>query len=275
MQKKHKEYYAIQLKFLLENKDRANLLYLYCQLRQYTIDRAGYIPQEVLDSLSNHKRYVLLPKLRKLGWVVENKLISTSTILQLQDPDNPINLACVKLNYKLLNNLKKFKAFIFASLEAYILRGKYSSETKGIERIDRDTHKLKRQRVNRGETIYRTERTDKNGLLSKKRCDSDLLHSYISHSMLEKWGYKKRTISRLRKFGINKYRRFLIFSDRYNEKAYFSKVNQTYVTLTPVKVTVPMGYIYYTNYNNTVKGTSDNQGFVCISPRLNTSQFSK
>lgn len=255
------------LRFLLDNHKSSNLLYLYSWLRMHTINNAGYIPEAILNSLSNHKRYVLIPKLRKLGWISGIKLTSVVKIIEFNHPNELSNNICVKLNYKHLKSNKSLKAFILASLEAYMLKGKYQSEVKGIYRIDRDTKKLYRQQIKRAEP-FKTLRLNKNGKLSVKKSSTDTLTSSISHSMLAKWGFNKRSISRLRQMGINSYKRVFLESDGYSSNSFFSKKINNFITYLPTQVTCKLNYIYYINYNiyNNKANSSPESNFLNYCP---------
>lgn len=245
MKGKHLKGYPIQLRFLTDNKKRINLLYLYCRLRRHSIDFAGYIPKNVFESLTHHQKFVLIPKMRSLGWLDENnKLNSITKILAKSDNIRGVNIF-VDLDFHYLENIKKFKSFILASIEAYILRGKLTAETKGYYVKNPITGKTKRQRVVRSDAkTYATQKISKGGGLSSKNSVSDTLSAPISHSMLSNWGYSTATISRLRKEKINKYERILLTNqDKFNDKVFFSSLNKCYCKFLPTRVSCSFSQI--------------------------------
>lgn len=245
--------YTIQLRFLQDNRKSANALHLYCLLRRYSIDKAGYVPKDVISSLSRNQKERLIPQIIKNGWAewVKDvlKLKSTERILKELHPGETANNICVKLDYGYLISVKKLKEFIFSSVEAYILKGKYISETKGHLEIDRDTKRFVRQPIKREDNSgYQTIRLSENGSLSKEKAVSDLLTSKISHKMLSSWGYSSKEVSRLRKSGINHYKReFSNKVDKYGNDSFFSKKNKVFVKCLPTNVTCPYSFTFFFN----------------------------
>lgn len=249
----HARSYAIPLRFLLENRDNITLLYLYCRLRQLTIDKAGYIKPGMMSGFTHRDKYVKIPKMRKLGWIdQDNKLISTSKIVHYNHPYDQANYITVKLNYKYLKSLKSFKEYIFSTVEAYILKGKYKSETKGYLVQNRD-YTVDRKRINRGNdspnaTKRITDITQKGEFVfSAKKSNDDLLCSQISVSMLKKWGYSQRSISRLRKGNINHYRTsFQKFEiPPHDIGCFYAKSIKSWIRKNPTQVIVPYKSVYY------------------------------
>ncbi len=247
--------YTIQLRFLQDNRKSANALHLYCYLRRYSIDRAGYVPKDIMASLSRNQKERLIPFLLKKGWAVwvkdVLKLKSSERILAEMNPGETANSICVKLDYDYLISVKKLKEFIFSSVEAYILKGKYISETKGHLEVDRDTKRFVRQPIKREDNSgHQTIRLSKNGSLSKEKAVSDLLSSKISHQMLSSWGYSSKEVSRLRKSGINTYKReFSNKVDKYGNDCFFSKKNKIFVKCLPTTVTCSYSSTFFFNSN--------------------------
>ena len=245
--------YSIPLRFLHENRKSANILHLYCLLRKESIDRAGYVPNEYLSTLTRNQRDILIPKLIEKGWgtwirgVI--KLTSVQKIIESENGCEIANFINVKLKHEYLSSVKRLKEFIFASVESYILKGKYISETKGHLETDRETKKVARQqRIKRDQDDFKTKRLSQNGELSKVKLVSDVLSSKISRSMLANWGYNEKEVSRLRKGEINRYKReFTKNCDKYAGNCFFSNKSKSFIKCAPTTVISSASLCYYFN----------------------------
>ena len=99
--------FTVPVRFLVENKERLNLLYTYLWMRMYAIDQAGYIPKSVNKTLSQNVKYRLIPQLIKLGWMESpTKLVSIQRILEKEYPNEHLNNIQTQVSYEFLKNKK-------------------------------------------------------------------------------------------------------------------------------------------------------------------------
>jgi hypothetical protein len=247
----HDGSFTVPLRFLIDNKKEINALYLFLKLRKVAIDKAGYVPKDFYNSLTRNEKERIIPKLYQKGWISKIrgniKLNSIPRILETNHSGDVANGICVKVLYTFLESPKRLKEFILAALESYILKGKYISETKGHLEIDRDTKRLVRQqKKSRNFCGFETKRYSPQGQLSKQKSVYDLLSSRISHSMLIRWGYNSKQISRLRKGNINQYtKEFSKDVDPYSEKSFYSPKFKTHIKILPTKVESAYGLTFF------------------------------
>lgn len=225
------------------------------------MDRAGYIPKQVLNQLTHRNRYVNIPKMRKLGWITEkNQLISVKKILNTYNPDSTCaNKVHITFDFKYLDCINLFKDYIFALTEQYILSGKYLSETRGYRVFDRDQRRYVRERAKRTEesgfkTVLNKYKPKKSGfetfsgntlgLIPMEDCT---LTSRISHSMLENWGYNSRTISRRRKGNINSYKAREFVKSDCEKKSHYNRKLKKKIKYLPIEVTGDKKKFFFAN----------------------------
>ena len=270
--------FTVPVRFLVENKERLNLLYTYLWMRKYAIDQAGYIPKSVNKTLSQNVKYRLIPQLIKLGWMESpTKLVSIQRILEKEYPNEHLNNIQTQVSYEFLKNKKLLKSYIFSLVEQYIIQGKHRAEKYGYKSIDRETKKLTRQRIdisNRQDLYKCTSRampprgglrstvTEQelpyNLLLSVKYIGNSMSGcvSRISYSMMKEWGYSERTVARLRKSSLNNYgEREFIYSDEEGKSSY-SRKYRMHIKYLPIIVAVPLTNIYYWDFDKRRENTT-------------------
>lgn len=253
----HEESFSIPLRFLSDNKHNITELRTYLWLRSISIDSGGYTPENYIKKFKRNTRERIIPKLIKKGWVTKagNRLKITS-VYKLVNKDHPNcmanNMMC-KLDYSIIPDKNKLKKFIFAMIETYIMQGKYISENKGYLAIDRETKQLKRQRIIKSDSDQTSTKKVKGGqgeLKNLTTVGKTYLTSRLAYSIIEKWGYSNREISRLRKDGYNRYGpKQMKRSVRFDGGNFYSFKHKAFFRFLPTQVIVRSGRVFYKKYN--------------------------
>lgn len=128
---------SIQSNISFNNKYAKNVveLYLFYRLRMYASIRGGYIDG---FQFSKTEKYDILPKIKKMGWIIDNKVCKYRNLLN--------NDSCATSTFNLteydLTSLDSFKAILIASCEKYLIDKKhkinegkaYKYETTGFKK---------------------------------------------------------------------------------------------------------------------------------------------
>lgn len=114
-------------------------LYLLCKLRLHCMDNGGSFKK---FSFSKNERYNILPNLEKLGWVnVEsNRVVKYRNILLSSKVDLGISFEIGNVH---LQSIKRFKGFLLAINERYVLDYKKNANYKhplNVVNVSDDSH---------------------------------------------------------------------------------------------------------------------------------------
>jgi hypothetical protein len=171
------------------------LLYLFYRLRMYAMSRGGSI---VGFKFTKSEKYVTFSSLKELGWVNNDKVNSYRGILK-----NNVTLSIsTQITKEDLVSLDKFKGFLIASAEAYILhRNNKIQNKRAFKSIGGDF-------IERNWNYGEASSNVKFWLKSKKISfnDAPAIIGRVYVSILETMmGISSRTITRWRKHSVNKY----------------------------------------------------------------------
>jgi hypothetical protein len=174
---------------------RVNELYLFYRLRVYASSHGGAIDG---FNFSSHEKYRLLPELKRIGWVKDNRVVNYRALCNRLEAVG----IWVRMPYSVLESLKAFKGFLIAASEAYILRRNNRLQERKSIVYEKKSHTFeKKDWVSRHGSAF---------WLKVKKIDLDDVSCTIGRvyvSTLEKlMGLDKRTISRWREESLNEYR---------------------------------------------------------------------
>lgn len=252
----HKDSFSVPLRFLVDNKHNINLVWVYLNLRKWSIDNGGYVKEEITSQFKRNTRERILPELIKRGWIQKfGKTIKITSIYKIMEMGEGRELTANKIiatvPYSHLKSKKLLQDIIFALVERYIMQGKYISETKGYKDFDRETKRLKRQRIKKNDDDpTKTERFVAGGVgLKNSNTVRHIYQSRISHKMLKSWGYSDKEISRRRKAKINFYfAKEYTEACKYQRNGFWSWKQKKFVKILPTKVQTLSKTVFYKNY---------------------------
>ena len=136
----------VNVSFHFKHSKQVNLVYLYEKLRFLSKDSGGYFN---LEHLTKNERYTLLPKLKKLGWVLDKRVCHYRTVIKKECEVQVFT----KIDWYHLESISKFKQFVVASCEAHLLKWRWMIQNERSKKLDIREKRFDYKRVSRGADI--------------------------------------------------------------------------------------------------------------------------
>lgn len=164
-------------------KNNINLMFLYTRLRWEGRGRSGKFNKK---KLTKNEKYKLLPKLVRLGLVLNDQVISHRKVIVKKG----LSLNFIPITEDDLKSLDSFKGRLLASMENYLLKSRYRMQNRKVF-----------DPRNKVMTAYGC--SDTNFIVKKSY---SFFKGRVANSILSEYlGIDQRTISRWRKNSPNKY----------------------------------------------------------------------
>lgn len=175
---------------------KSSMLHLYYRLRIYSLTRGGSI---IGFKFTNSERYTHFKELKRLGWVTEDRFVSYRKTISKYARIR----ICTRVDINEIATLEKFKGFLIASAESYILHRNNKIQTGRAKKL------ILGEYVKRDWDQWGTTQNEKFWLKTKKISFNEkpaiigrVYTGIICHMM----GISKRTITRWRKDSPNFYK---------------------------------------------------------------------
>lgn len=208
------------INFLFKNSNRVTQLYLYCRLRAYSHNRGGYFKG---FEFTNNEKYKTLPRLIKLGWVTDSRVVNHRKIANRY---TDVKTVC-EVDDSHLKSLSSFKGHLVALAEANQLRWSYRLQNNIAKEYSRRDNTFSRKQVRANSKL--DHRVTRKYIVKKF---NDGYKGRVSNCIIQGiLGISKSTVALWRKGSTNHYDQFSFRTPYKPEgcKSYFSKKRRCWI----------------------------------------------